>query len=207
MILTIAHTKGGVGKSTLVWHLAHSLHGCRVAIVDLDFQQTLHYVNLMAGGRFTVVQPADSDGLIDWISSNAAQYDFVLIDVGGFDNDTNRTAIRYSHRVLIPISDSVTEVLGFETFKGILQTLDTSADFHIVLNNIHPLTRNFDTIREAVSGTNIRVCDTIVRNRKAYKTTMGNGKSIFDTLEGANARTEIEQLRDELTQGVYHEPR
>lgn len=204
-VLTVAHTKGGVGKSTLVWHLAHSLKyaGHRVAIIDLDFQQTLHYVNLMAGGQFTMVQPTDSDNFIDWISFHTSQYDFVLIDVGGFDADINRTALTYSHKILIPLSDSVTEVIGFETFKSILTQISTSADFYMVLNNIHPLTRNFDTIREAISGTNIALLDSVIRSRKIYKQTMGEGKSIFDVLrfDAMRAREEINGLRDELIGG------
>lgn len=199
MILTIAHTKGGVGKSTLVWNLAHSLREKRIAIVDLDFQQTLHYINLMAGSPFHLVQPKNSDELIEFLTLSASQYDFILIDVGGFDSDINRTAIAYSHRVLIPISDSVTEVLGFETFKSILTQINTSADFYIVLNNIHPLTKNFDTIREAVSGTNIVLLDTVIRSRKTYKTTMGQGISVFDSLISENAQREIIGVRDELT--------
>ncbi|MDD2895476.1 MAG: ParA family protein [Aliarcobacter sp.] len=40
MILLVAHTKGGVGKSTLAWNIAHSLkvHGENIKIIDLDFQ-------------------------------------------------------------------------------------------------------------------------------------------------------------------------
>lgn len=43
MIITVAHTKGGVGKSTLAWNLAHSLleKNEKVTIVDLDFQQNI----------------------------------------------------------------------------------------------------------------------------------------------------------------------
>lgn len=199
-VLTVAHTKGGVGKSTLAWHLAHSLKyaGHKVAIIDLDFQQTLHYVNLMAGEPFRVIQPQSSDELIEFMMLSASQYDFVLTDVGGFDADINRTALTYSNKILIPLSDSVTEVIGFETFKSILTQISTSADFFMVLNNIHPLTRNFDTIREAISGTNIVLLDSVIRSRKIYKQTMGNGKSVFDEIKGTSAREEIDGLRDEL---------
>ena len=53
MIITIAHTKGGVGKSTLAWNLAHSLKatGKIVRIVDLDFQQTF-FVLLLTNDKF-----------------------------------------------------------------------------------------------------------------------------------------------------------
>ena len=42
MIITIAHSKGGVGKSLLAWHLSIAMN---IPIVDLDFQRTLVYVD------------------------------------------------------------------------------------------------------------------------------------------------------------------
>lgn len=202
MVLTIAHTKGGVGKSTLAWHLAHSLINKKVLVIDLDFQQTLYYLNLMGGGRLAIIQPQNSSDLIGIIENARSQYDFIIIDVGGFDSDINRTALRYSDKILIPVSDSITEVLGFKTFRAILEQIDTPAQISIVLNNIHPLTRNFDTIREAIADTNIHLLDTVVRNRKIYKTTMGEGSSVFDVLRfdalAVVARKEIEGVCNEL---------
>ena len=55
MIITVAHTKGGVGKSTLAWNLAHSLleKGEKVTIIDLDFQQTLFFIIIKLSIKFT----------------------------------------------------------------------------------------------------------------------------------------------------------
>ena len=197
-VLTVAHTKGGVGKSTIAWHLAHSLINKKTLVIDLDFQQTLYYLNLMGGGRLSVIQPQNPSDLIGIIENARSQYDFVLIDVGGFDSDINRTALRYSDKILIPVSDSVTEVLGFRTFREILKEISTSADFYIVLNNIHPNTRNFDVIREAIKDTNIVLLNTVIRSRKIYKATMGHGKSIFDVNDAIQARGEIEEVCNEL---------
>lgn len=197
MIITLAHTKGGVGKSTLAWHLAHSIgHG--TTVIDLDFQQTIHYLNIMSGYMLNVMQPRTSSELIEILKAVPSDK-VVIIDVGGFDSDINRTAIRYSDKILIPISDSVTEVLGFHTFKSILSEIGSNAEAYMVFNNIHPLTRNFDTIREAISDTNIVLLDSVIRSRKIYRSTMGDGKSVFDLLDLDNsAKTEIERLRDEL---------
>lgn len=198
MIITLAHTKGGVGKSTLAWHIAHSIgHG--TTVIDLDFQQTIQYLNLMGGEPLNVIQPTTSEELITLLSSIPSDQTFI-IDVGGFDNAINRTAIEYSDKIVIPISDSVTEVIGFETFKDILSEIGTKAAAYMLLNNIHPLAKNFDDIVEAVEGTGIKILDTVVRSRKIYRSTMGEGKSVFDILEGFQGRKEIIGVRDELIQ-------
>lgn len=196
MIITIAHTKGGVGKSTLAWHLAHSFKE-HADVIDLDFQQTIHYLNLMSNGTLTVIQPHTSSELIEILKAVPSDK-VVIIDVGGFDSDINRTALTYSDKILIPISDSITEVLGFHTFKSILSEIGSDAEAYMVFNNIHPLTRNFDTIKEAISDTNIVLLDSVIRSRKIYRTTMGDGKSVFDVLEGFQGRKEIIGVRDEL---------
>jgi chromosome partitioning protein len=199
MIITVAHTKGGVGKSTLAWNLTHSFMelGKNVTIIDLDFQQTLYFLNAMGGGTLTVLQPQSVSELLE-VTKADDDTDIFIIDVGGFDNDINRAAVDIAHKVLIPISDSVTEILGFKTFEGILQNmLLQERDLRVVLNNIHPLTKNFDTIKEAL-GDSYKLMDSIVRSRKIYKTTLGAGASVFDTRDEA-LKNEIRAVRDELS--------
>jgi len=200
MIITVAHTKGGVGKSTLAWNLAHSFKELKksVSIIDLDFQQTLYFINIIRDKQdMEVLQFTTVQELVSELLKPTRPTDYTIIDVGGFDNDMNRTAIDFSNKVLIPISDSVTEVLGFKTFEGILDELILgSTEMNVVLNNIHPLTKNFDIIKEAV-GEDVKLLKTVVRARKIYKTTLGVGQSIFDSRHEV-AKNEIRGIRDEL---------
>ena len=199
MIISLVHTKGGVGKSTLAWNLAHSFRelGKKVTIIDLDFQQTLYFVNCIREDKnIDVLQPQSVQEVISIFSNNTAG-DIYIIDVGGFDSDINRTAIEISNIALVPISDSMTEVLGFKTFEGILKELVLDTKINIVLNNIHPLTKNFDIIKEAI-GDNWTLLNTVIRSRKIYKTAMGDGSSVFDYDKKIQAQDEIRGVRDEL---------
>ena len=120
-IITVAHTKGGVGKSTLAWNLAASLHaaGEVVRIVDLDFQQTLFFINALNDeSNMEVLQPQTAKELLDIFEDN---HGYLIVDVGGFDSDINRIAMSKADKILIPVSSSVTEIIGFQTFKAILE--------------------------------------------------------------------------------------
>jgi chromosome partitioning protein len=194
--IIIAHTKGGVGKSTLAWNLAHSLHaaGEVVRIVDLDFQQTLFFINaLNEKPIIEVLQPQTADELLNIFEDN---HGYLIVDLGGFDSDINRIAMSKADKILIPVSSSVTEIIGFQTFKAILEDIDTTS-INIVLNNIHPLLKEFTSIEQIVSNENMKLLKTVVRSRKIYKDTLGFGKSVFDT-GNKQAIEEIEGLRDEL---------
>lgn len=202
MIITIAHTKGGVGKSTLAWNLAHSIKakGEKVAIVDLDFQQTLFFINSIREVEdMEVLQPQSADELIDIFET----YDgYLIVDVGGFDNDINRIAISWADKIVVPISNSVTEVIGYKTFEAILEEIDNPF-INIVLNNIHPLASNFKDIHQAIAtAQQTTLLKTVIRNRKVYKDTLGDGKSVFDKKKPSaaekQARKEIQGLCDEL---------
>lgn len=200
MILTLAHFKGGVGKSTAAWHLAHAFKQIgKVELVDFDFNQTLHYINMIAGSPFIVHQPRNISELYELISRTT--HDVTLImDVGGFDSDLNRAAIRYSNHVVIPITpDRVTEVLGFRTFDAILSELDTvDTKFHVLFNNLHASTRNLDKFKENVKGSRFTILKSAIRSRKIYYSTMGDGESVFSSIGNVTAQKEIEGLRDEI---------
>jgi len=185
MILTIAHSKGGTGKSTIIWNFPHFIKSLRkkIIIIDLDFQQTQYYLNEIRKSiglkGITVLQPQSADELITILENY--KEDYVLIDVGGYDNDINRIAIGWADKIIVPLSDSVTDVLGFKTFEAILKEIQNPF-INIVLNNIHPLTKNFTTIHKAIGNNeDIRLLKSVIRSRKIYKTTLGNGKSVFDT--------------------------
>ena len=196
MILVIGHTKGGVGKSTLAYNIAYGIHATRrrVKIIDLDFQQTLQFVNSINDNpEIEVIQPQTTQELFEIFENYEG---CLVVDLGGFDSDINRLAMSKADKILVPISSSVTEVIGFQTFKSILEDVETK-EINIVLNNIHPLQKDFTDIEKAVSGKNMKLLKTIVRSRKIYKDSLGFGKSVFDT-GSKQAIEEIEGLRDEL---------
>ena len=195
-IITVAHTKGGVGKSTLAWNLAHALHedGEIVRIVDLDFQQTLYFINALSDDKkIEVLQPETIAELLDIFKNNEG---YLIVDVGGFDSDINRTAMEKANKIVVPVSSSVTEVIGFQTFKDILKDID-AVSINVVLNNIHPLQKDFTDIEDVIQNENMKLLKTVVRSRKSYKDSLGFGKSVFDTTD-KKAIEEIRGLKNEL---------
>lgn len=201
MILTVAHSKGGVGKSTLVWHIAFMLIslGKSVRIADLDFQQTTYFLNEIRKSKglegVDVDQPQSVGELINLFENY--DEDILIVDIGGFDNDINRTAISWADKVLLPISNSPTEIIGFKTFEAILEQVKNPF-ICMVLNNIHPKMSNFKKVLEAIGeNQHIKLLDSIVRSRVAYKKILENGKAISDTSNEV-AIDEIKRLCLEL---------
>ncbi len=198
-IITVAHTKGGVGKSTIAHNLAHCLatHGEKVTIVDLDFQQTLFFINAIAEmnneATIEVLQPQSGSELLEIIEE---QHGYLIIDVGGFDSDINRIALSRADKILVPISPSITEVIGFKTFEAIIEDINATS-INMVLNNIHPLQKDFTEIEKVVNKSGAKLLKTIIRSRKTYKDVLALGKSVF-TYTDLKATEEIERLKDEI---------
>ena len=189
MIITVAHTKGGVGKSTLAWNLAHSLleKGEKVTIIDLDFQQTLFFINsLCENQKLEVIQPQDTTELLEIFENHKG---YLIVDVGGFD-------MSKANKILVPISESVTEIIGFKTFEAILGEVGNKT-IDMVLNNIHPLQKDFTSVEAAIQNNNSTLLKTIIRQRKTYKSVLADGKSVFESND-EKAKEEIRGLRDEL---------
>ena len=209
MTITIAHTKGGVGKSTIAWNLSLALWYQNLGTVrvgDLDFQQTIllsakireELCGVESVARFDVTTPTNQAELAALYPR--ADDDITVIDIGGFDSVLNRQAMHMADLIIVPISISLTEVLGFKTFEAILEDegIDKSK-VRILLNNIHPLVQNFSTIKEAL-GDGYRFFDTVIRRRSDYVESIGSGRCVTNDApkKWHKAAGEIEHLVQEV---------
>ncbi len=196
-IMTIGHSKGGVGKSTISWNLANAIYRTtdeKVTIIDLDFQQTLNFI-ASVNKKIKVLQPQSGSELIELLED---LHGYIIIDLGGFDSDINRIALKYANKLVVPISISATDVIGFQTFQAILQEINIKTPVNILINNIHPNTKDLSMIKDALSGHfEFNFLDTVVYSRSIYKTSMAVGKSVLD-FSNEKAIAEILGLKDEL---------
>lgn len=105
-IVTVASSKGGAGKSSLVTILSGNLAGLayRVAVVDAD--PNACYANwhkLYEGPPIDCTYEIRHEEIVDHAQKLAASYDVVLIDTAGFGNTTAAFAAGTADLVLIPV--------------------------------------------------------------------------------------------------------
>src|SRR4051812_41181625 len=105
-IITVAQSKGGAGKTSLVQLLAPNLAalGYRVAVLDTDRNQNFRdwHQGAYEGEPITCASEVDHVQVVDRASELAEEHDIVLVDTAGFENLTAASAIGMADFVLIP---------------------------------------------------------------------------------------------------------
>lgn len=205
-VIVIAHQKGGVGKSTIATNLAVELSKkCNLSVIDLDMQKSLAYFNAIRAKfnlkQINIIDVTTTDKLKTAINNNK---NVLLIDVGGFDSDMSRVAILGSDLIITPVSDSGIETAGLLPFRLILREIrkhrkDLTA--HILLNRVHiNASTSLNEIYEFVeNNTEFTKFNTIIRDRKEYKTAYVAGVSVVE--QGGKAKTEMNNLIAEVING------
>jgi chromosome partitioning protein len=113
-IVTVASTKGGAGKTTIIMALAGTLaaEGRRVAVVDADPNRA--YASWASeayeGAKIQVRAEADEARLADAIDELAPNADIVLIDTAGFGNRAALLAVAAADAVLVPCTPSRADI-------------------------------------------------------------------------------------------------
>lgn len=120
-IITVANEKGGVGKSTLAFHLAVALADCghKVLAVDLDRrQQSLSRALVARGGtakrlgvrlplpRELLLQQHSGAHLCQELARAGWDCDYVVIDAPGQDAPVVRRAIAMADMLVSPVNAS-----------------------------------------------------------------------------------------------------
>ena len=210
MIITVAHQKGGVGKSTLTFNLAYYLSKYNPVLVDLDIQSTISYANNIRGktaNKFNVVV-INSDDALKALIKTSNEKNLIIIDTGGFDSSLNRLSIMASDLIITPVSDKMFELLGLKKFAGILQELSNIKKHQIVakviLNNISPAVRNFNEITQFInSSPSFNIMHSIIRQRADISHSSSKGLSVAEYRLGCKADVEYQLLANEIETIIY----
>ena len=208
MIIAVGHTKGGVGKSTIAVQLATYLkavkHIERVWVIDTDPQKSCSK-SLIDRNSLEQLAPiscatySDCKELLQQIKANKSMWEHIIIDVGGRDSNTFRTALMLADLLLVPVVPRAYD-------------LDAVNDLYLLLEGVWGLgseikanaflscadsqgSANQDAVDYIQQFKDITMIDAPVHRRKAIGIASTKGLSVFeDSPKDQKACDEIERL-------------
>lgn len=188
-VISVAHPKGGTGKTTSSANLIGEINPAES--VDLDL---LTGLSLILGLRpeekhIPVRVPYSAEELLDLMTAYKESADILFIDCGGFDSDLTRTAVAFSDCVLVPAKDSLTERIGLMHFDQLLdeisEIMGTDIMAHVFLCKVNPNKKKFPKL-EAIfpSLKHLKLMQSRLSYRTEFEESLESGVGITESLHG-----------------------
>ena len=209
MILVVGGEKGGAGKSCIAQNLSVWLkrEGHDVLLLDADPQKTSY---LWAQERLSnnqlielPVEHATGD-LRRLLQDRAKRYAAIVVDVGGADSVTLRSAMTVATHILFPLRPKRRDLKTLENLEHLVSlTLPVNPDVIVrtVISQAPTLpsqiTRILDA-KDACTSFGLKALNAIVYNRNVYDDADESGSSVIELGPDPKASDEIKQLATEL---------
>lgn len=213
-VITIASSKGGVGKSTLCISLAGALadRGDAVHIIDLDENRTVqrwyrqNNVSL-PGLSVSQVPPSELLAHLKEVVGHARRPSVVLIDVAGVYEKALLQAMGRSNLVIVPAQPSEPDL--HEALKIIRDLAELNESFagripyRLLLNMVEPLDPHYQrhTMAE-VTRLGVARFETLMHKRAPYREAFLNGRTPHQCSDGRasvlKAKAEVDAILAEI---------
>ncbi len=192
-IITIAHQKGGVGKSTLALNLAYAFQVLKVGLVDIDQQGSLTSLSIMADGINLI--PFEND----FRKLRTLPYDLIIVDTPPYLSSILPEIFNQSDLVLIPTK------AGFFDMMAIRGTIDlikmamqqnTFLKAGIVFNMIKHHSSLINEVKNLTNDFGLPVLKTHITDRVSYTRSILSGGILKSNDQ--NAIKEMVNLCEEI---------
>lgn len=210
MIIVLANSKGGVGKTSISVHLATWLaeQGHSVVLADCDAQRSSSDWLAEAAPDIRTVRLADPTAILDALPQLAQEADFVVADGPGSNTETSRALLLRADLAIVPCKASMLEVRALAQATGVLrQSQDIrhgKPDAVIVLSMVGKTYRLTQDMKDAAAALGLPLAGTALTLKQIYADAPGQGTVVWRMgTRGRDAATETENLfREVLPQAV-----
>lgn len=209
-IVTIANSKGGVGKSTLAANLAVEAAnaGLKVLLVDTDTQASC--------AQFAATRPRDRPE-IRIVQMNqpivhrevpalAESYDVAVVDTAARQDKTFRSAVAAAQTIVVPVVPSAYDIWASEDVFTLIDELTATREqvrTWVLLNLIIPRTKiareASEALDEILDQQNATLLTTRIHSRVAWKMASSQGLGVSEWEPGGPAAQELRALVAELS--------
>jgi chromosome partitioning protein len=210
MVIAIAQSKGGAGKTSLTVHLACAFGGRkneetdvrkRVALVDLDPLMSLTKWFHLREQRIGPDARLSIYTGIGWraqgeIERAKRDSEIVLIDAPPQDEVALRTAVRAAGVTVVPMQLSPMDL--WATWPTLELIAHEGGKALIVLNRVPPRARVADSLVAEMTKAGMPLSRASLGNRTAFVAALIDGKGVTEADPRSAAATEIRLLADEV---------
>lgn len=207
MIIAVANSKGGVGKSTCAVHFATLLARTgKTLLIDGDDQASASdWAALRRESHTKMPSPTTTKllekGLLHEGRELSKDYEHTVVDAGGRNNPSLRAALQLAELAIIPVSPSTFDALAFSRFVDLVEVardFNQGLDIKVLFNQVDNRTKDVEDMLEVVSEHNLHVLESYLSWRVAFKRVITNGSTVHEYKKDKKAVEEMESVFEEI---------